>query len=65
VREAGLIPPVVERIRDSGSAPARDLAAWLVGAELVDRTRYLVVPGGPQEFPGCADSYSNNRADPI
>jgi hypothetical protein len=40
--------PVVERIKAHGSAPARELAAWLgahlVGAQLVARSRYLVVP---------------------
>jgi len=40
--------PVVERIKAHGSAPARELAAWLgahlVGAQLIERERYLVVP---------------------
>jgi hypothetical protein len=40
--------PVVERIKAHGSKPARELAAWLgahlVGAQLVERERYLVVP---------------------
>jgi hypothetical protein len=40
--------PVVERIKAHGSAPARELAAWLGahlhGAQLVERERYLVVP---------------------
>jgi hypothetical protein len=40
--------PVLERIRQYGSRPAQDLAAWLgahlIGAELVHRERYLVVP---------------------
>jgi hypothetical protein len=40
--------PVVERIKAHGSAPARELAAWLGahlhGAQLVERKRYLVVP---------------------
>jgi hypothetical protein len=39
---------VVERIKAYGSAPAKDLAAWLGahlhGAQLVERERYLVVP---------------------
>ena len=40
--------PVVERIKAHGSAPARELAAWLGahlhGGDLVERDRYLVVP---------------------
>jgi hypothetical protein len=40
--------PVVERIKVHGSAPARELAAWLGahlhGGDLVERERYLVVP---------------------
>src|SRR6266571_1374492 len=40
--------PVVERIKAHGSAPARELAAWLGahlhGGDLVERERYLVVP---------------------
>jgi hypothetical protein len=40
--------PVVERIKAYGSAPARELAAWLGahlhGGDLVERERYLVVP---------------------
>jgi hypothetical protein len=40
--------PVVERIKAHGSAPARELAAWLgahlYGAQLVERERYLIVP---------------------
>ena len=39
---------MVERIKAHGSAPARELAAWLGahlhGGDLVERDRYLVVP---------------------
>jgi len=42
--------PVVERIKAHGSAEAKDLAAWLgahlIGAQLVECERYLVVPSG-------------------
>jgi hypothetical protein len=45
--------PVVERIRAYGSAPARELAAWLgahlYDAQLVERERYLVVPAEDME----------------
>lgn len=41
--------PVIERVKAHGSVQARALAAWLgahlIGSQLVQRARYLVIPG--------------------
>ena len=63
----GRLPPVVERIKAHGSAPARDLPAWLGahlhGAQLVERERYLVVPAEDLESPSdrCASLEASLR----
>ncbi|MBV9172813.1 MAG: hypothetical protein JOZ81_22315 [Chloroflexi bacterium] len=59
--------PVLDRIRAHGSAEACDLAAWLrahlLGAQLVHRERYLVVPAQDQEqlTDRCASLEANMR----